>query len=170
MRWQPAYVGLGSNLDDPIHQVGRALAALGELPDTRLYRQSSLYGSHPLNGLAQPDFVNAAAGVLTQLEVHAFFEALRALESRLGRPASRERWAARNIDLDLLLFGELRLEEPALTLPHPGLLTRSFVLYPLAELAPELHVPGHGPVRALAARLDRSQLWLVREGAKDRRA
>jgi 2-amino-4-hydroxy-6-hydroxymethyldihydropteridine diphosphokinase len=112
-----------------------------------------------LAGLAQPDYVNAAAGLLTQLDVHRFFETLRALEVRLGRPASRERWAARCIDLDLLLFGQLRLDDAELTVPHPGLLERNFVLIPLAELAPELNVPGHGPVAELADRLGREGLW-----------
>src|SRR5208337_2216408 len=115
MQWHPAYVGLGSNLDQPVHQVRRALAALSSLPETRLYLSSSLYGSRPLGGLAQPDYVNAAAGLLTRLDVQRFFEALRALEVRLGRPASRERWAPRCIDLDLLLFGQLRLDDAALT-------------------------------------------------------
>jgi 2-amino-4-hydroxy-6-hydroxymethyldihydropteridine diphosphokinase len=163
MPWYPAYVGLGSNLDDPARQVRQALRALSSLPETRLYRQSSLYGSRPLGGLAQPDYVNAAAGLLTQLDVHPFFEALCALEIQLGRPASRERWAARCIDLDLLLFGQLRLEERALRLPHPGMLARNFVLYPLAELAPELQVPGHGRVADLAVQQGREGLWLLRD-------
>ena len=111
MPWHPAYVGLGSNLDQPVRQVRRALTALSGLPETQLYRRSSLYGSRPLGGLAQPDYVNAAAGLLTRLDVHPFFEALRALEVELGRPASRERSAPRCIDLDLLLFGQLRMEE-----------------------------------------------------------
>jgi len=163
MRWHPAYVGLGSNLDEPAHQIRRALAALAELPATQLYWHSSLYGSRPLGGLAQPDYVNAVAGLLTQLEVQPFFESLRALEIRLGRPASRERWAPRCIDLDLLLFGQLRLQDATLTLPHPGLLTRNFVLYPLAERAPELDIPGQGLVSALAARLGRDGIWLLDE-------
>jgi 2-amino-4-hydroxy-6-hydroxymethyldihydropteridine diphosphokinase len=165
MPWHPAYVGLGSNLDGPIHQVRRALAALSELPETRWYGHSSLYRSRPLGGLAQPDYVNAAAALLTRLAVRPFFDALCALERRLGRPAAHERWASRRIDLDLLLFGQLRLEEATLRLPHPGLLERNFVLYPLAELAPELMVPGAGPVAELAARLGREGLWVL-DGAQ----
>jgi 2-amino-4-hydroxy-6-hydroxymethyldihydropteridine diphosphokinase len=165
MPWLPAYVGLGSNLDDPALQVRHALAALSELPETRLYRSSSLYGSRPLGELAQPDYVNAAAGLLTQLEVHPFFDALRALEIRLGRASGRVRWAPRRIDLDLLLFSQLQLREPDLTLPHPGLLARNFVLWPLAELAPELSVPGAGRIVDLAARLGRDGLWQL-EGAQ----
>jgi 2-amino-4-hydroxy-6-hydroxymethyldihydropteridine diphosphokinase len=163
MLWHPVYVGLGSNLDEPARQVRRALKALSGLPATHLYRHSSLYGSRPLGGLVQPDYVNAAAGLLTQLDVRLFFDALRALEIRLGRPPTRERWAPRCIDLDLLLFGALEIEDAALTLPHPGLLERNFVLYPLAELAPQLHVPGHGRVAELAARLTREGLWTLED-------
>jgi 2-amino-4-hydroxy-6-hydroxymethyldihydropteridine diphosphokinase len=159
MPWHPAYVGLGSNLEEPARQVGRALKALSGLPETQLCRRSSLYGSRPLAGLAQPDYVNAAAELLTRLEVHPFFDALRTLEIRLGRPVSRERWGPRCIDLDLLLFGELQLTEGALRLPHPGMFTRNFVLYPLAELAPELTIAGHGRVVDLAARVGRDGIW-----------
>jgi len=167
MPWHPAYVGVGSNLDDPARQVSHALAALSELPDTRLYRRSSLYGSRPLGGLAQPDYVNAAAGLVTQLDVHPFFDALRALELRLGRAPERVRWAPRRIDLDLLLFSQLRVQEPGLTLPHAGLMVRNFVLFPLAELAPELTLPGEGRIADLAARVGRDGLWLL-DGAQDR--
>src|SRR5580700_4187971 len=110
MLWRPAYVGIGSNLDDPASQVRRALAALPGLPHTRLVLNSSLYGSKPMGPAAQPDFVNAVAGLLTQLEAPAFFLALRALELALGREPPRVRWGARRIDLDLLLFAAQRLE------------------------------------------------------------
>jgi len=159
MLWHPAYVGLGSNLDGPAGQVRKALAALAEIPATRLVRHSSLYGSRPMGPVAQPDFVNAAAGLLTQLEVEEFFAQLRSLERRLGRAAPRERWGPRSIDLDLLLFGQLRLDQPQLQLPHPGIVKRNFVLYPLAEVAPELPVPGCGRVAELAARINPEGLW-----------
>ena len=110
MLWHPAYVGLGSNLDEPVRQVQRGLAALAELPDARLVRQSSLYGSRPMGPVSQPDFVNAVAGVLTTLEAADFFAQLRDLECRLGRAPPRERWGPRKIDLDLLMFGQLRLD------------------------------------------------------------
>jgi 2-amino-4-hydroxy-6-hydroxymethyldihydropteridine diphosphokinase len=159
MLWHPAYVGLGSNLDGPAGQVRKALAALAEIPATRLVRHSSLYRSRPMGPVAQPDFVNAAAGLLTQLEVEEFFAQLRSLERRLGRAAPRERWGPRSIDLDLLLFGQLRLDQPQLQLPHPGIVKRNFVLYPLAEVAPELPVPGCGRVAELAARINPEGLW-----------
>jgi 2-amino-4-hydroxy-6-hydroxymethyldihydropteridine diphosphokinase len=170
MLWHPVYVGLGSNLSEPARQVRQALKALSGLPDTQLYRESSLYGSRPLGGLAQPDYVNAVAGLLTRLDVRPFFDALRALEIRLGRPPSRERWAPRSIDLDLLLFDGLKSDDAALTLPHPGLLERNFVLYPLAQVAPELHVPGHGRAAELAARLSREGLWVLEDTEVARRA
>jgi 2-amino-4-hydroxy-6-hydroxymethyldihydropteridine diphosphokinase len=159
MRWQPAYVGIGSNLKQPAIQVRRALQALSDLPQTRVELKSSLYGSEPLGPVPQPQYVNAVAGLLTQLEVRTFFEALRDLETRLGRQAPRERWGPRLIDLDLLLFAEQRLDIPELTLPHPGIVQRNFVLYPLRELAPELTVPGCGRVAVLAARVDPAGIW-----------
>jgi 2-amino-4-hydroxy-6-hydroxymethyldihydropteridine diphosphokinase len=159
MLWHPAYVGIGSNLDEPAGQVRRALTAMAEVPQTRLVRQSSLFGSTPLGPAAQPDFVNAVAGLLTRLEAHAFFSALRALESALGREPPRMRWGPRRIDLDLLVFGEQRLDGPELTLPHPGIVQRNFVLYPLFEVAPGLSVPGCGQVAELAARADPTGIW-----------
>jgi 2-amino-4-hydroxy-6-hydroxymethyldihydropteridine diphosphokinase len=159
MLWHPAYVGLGSNLDGPAGQVRRALSALAQIPATRLVRYSSLYGSRPMGPVAQPDFVNAVAGLLTQLEVVDFFERLRALERQLGRAPPRERWGPRRIDLDLLVFAQLRLDEAGLQLPHPGIVERNFVLYPLAEVAPELPVPGCGRVAELLARVNSEGLW-----------
>jgi 2-amino-4-hydroxy-6-hydroxymethyldihydropteridine diphosphokinase len=159
MPWYPAYVGLGSNLDDPAVQVRHALEALSELPGTRLLRQSSLFGSRPLGPVPQPDYVNAVAGLLTQLEVTEFFSRLRQLERSLGRTPPRERWGPRRIDLDLLLFAQLRLDSEQLQLPHPGIVERNFVLYPLAEVAPELPVPGRGLVAELAARVSPEGIW-----------
>jgi 2-amino-4-hydroxy-6-hydroxymethyldihydropteridine diphosphokinase len=159
MLWHPAYVGLGSNLDEPALQVRRAIAALAMLPGTRLVRQSGLYGSRPLGPVAQPDFVNAVAGLLTQLEAADFFGELRALEQALGRGPPRERWGPRRIDLDLLMFAQLQLEGPELQLPHPGIVERNFVLYPLSEVAAELPVPGYGRVAELAARMGSEGLW-----------
>ena len=159
MLWHPAYVGIGSNLDEPAGQVGRALAALADMPQSRLVAQSALFGSRPMGPAEQPDFVNAVAGLLTQMPAAAFFAALRTLERALGREPPRVRWGARRIDLDLLLFGALRLDSPELTLPHPGIVQRNFVLYPLLEVAPGLDVPGCGRVADLAARVDRAGIW-----------
>jgi 2-amino-4-hydroxy-6-hydroxymethyldihydropteridine diphosphokinase len=161
MRWIPAYVGLGSNLDEPRTQIGRALDALAELPGSRLVLRSRLYGSKPFGPVPQPDFVNAVAGLLTTLDADAWFAALRALEPRLGRVPPRERWGPRAIDLDLLLFGSERRDAGELLLPHPGIVERNFVLYPLADIAPDLTIPGRGRVRELAARVSPQGIWTL---------
>ncbi|MBM5811434.1 MAG: 2-amino-4-hydroxy-6-hydroxymethyldihydropteridine diphosphokinase [Gammaproteobacteria bacterium] len=153
MLWRPAYVGLGSNLDDPAARVRSACAALARLSDCRLVARSRLWHSAPLGPADQPDYVNAVAGLLTTLGPAELLAELRALEARLGKVAPPVRWGPRRIDLDLLLFGDLQLGTEALRLPHPGLHLRNFVLYPLAEVAPDLWVPGHGRVRALAERV-----------------
>lgn len=151
--WQPAYIGLGSNLQEPIEQVRRACAGLQALASTRLVRVSPLYRSRPFGPVRQPDFINAVAGVLTQLDAGTLLGELQALERALGRPTERERWGPRVIDLDLLIHGRERREEPGLTLPHGGIVERNFVLYPLADLAPDLEVPGLGRVAELRARV-----------------
>jgi 2-amino-4-hydroxy-6-hydroxymethyldihydropteridine diphosphokinase len=154
----PAYVALGSNLDDPRAQVGRAFDALAALPQTRLVLRSSLYSSAPLGPVEQPDFVNAVAGVLTGLEPETLLVALKDLEVRLGRARPVVRWGPRRIDLDLLVHGSARSATGELALPHPGIAERAFVLAPLAEIAPDLDVPGLGRVRALLAGVDTTTL------------
>src|SRR5512139_1517061 len=118
-RWVPAYVALGSNLDDPRAQVARAMTALAGLPGTRFVVGSPLYRSRPLGPVDQPDFVNAVAGLLTLLEPAPLLASLKELESRLGRERPVVRWGPRRIDLDLLVQGEARISEPGLELPHP---------------------------------------------------
>jgi 2-amino-4-hydroxy-6-hydroxymethyldihydropteridine diphosphokinase len=157
--WRPAYVGVGSNLDDPRAQVLRALSRLAQLPQTRLELTSPLYGSRPMGPIAQPDFVNAVAGLLTELEAPALFAELRGLEASLGRPARHERWGPRVIDLDLLSYARERRTGPDLVLPHPGIPERNFVLYPLADIAPELDLPGLGRVAGLAGKVTAEGLW-----------
>ncbi len=151
--WQPAYIGLGSNLEEPRVQIRRACAGLQAVAATRLVRVSPLYRSTPFGPVPQPDFVNAVAALLTQLDVRSLFGELQALERALGRPVERVRWGPRIIDLDLLVYGRERREEPDLTLPHPGIVERNFVLYPLADLAPDLDVPGLGRVAELRGHL-----------------
>jgi 2-amino-4-hydroxy-6-hydroxymethyldihydropteridine diphosphokinase len=151
--WQPAYIAVGSNLDDPRSQVLRAFARLAELPVTRVILTSPLYVSRPFGPVAQPDFFNAVVGVLTQLEPLALLGKLRELEVALGRPAQHERWGPRVIDLDMLVYGRERRTDPELTLPHPGIVERNFVLYPLADIAPDLDIPGLGRVAGLKGRV-----------------
>jgi 2-amino-4-hydroxy-6-hydroxymethyldihydropteridine diphosphokinase len=157
-RWFPAYVALGSNLDDPPAQVERAFTALAGLRASRMVARSSLYRSRPFGPVVQPDFVNAVAGMLTTLDAAAMLLELKALEQRLGRELPVERWGPRRIDLDLLVHGTTRVDEPQLRVPHPGIAERAFVLAPLAEFAPDLDVPGVGRVRTLAARIDAAGL------------
>ena len=157
-RLLPAYVALGSNLDDPRTQVERATAALDRLPGTRCVLRSSLYCSRPLGPVPQPDFVNAVAGLLTRLDPAALLAELQALETRLGRERPVVRWGPRRIDLDLLVHGGARIDAPGLQVPHPGIAERAFVLVPLAEIAPDLEVPGVGRVRALLEKVDSSDL------------
>jgi 2-amino-4-hydroxy-6-hydroxymethyldihydropteridine diphosphokinase len=153
-RWLPAYVGVGSNLADPEKQVRAALAALAGLADTKLVVSSSLYRTRPFGTVVQPAFVNAVAGLLTLRTPEDLLADLRALELRLGRGPPRERWGPRVIDLDLLVVGRETRASESLTLPHPGIAERDFVLYPLADIAPDLDIPGLAPAAQLRARVN----------------
>lgn len=138
-----AFVGLGSNLDDPQNQILRALRALDGLPGTRVLAQSSLYRSAPVGFLEQPDFINAVAQLETALAPRALLDALLELERERGR--TREfRNAPRTLDLDILLYDDLRYHEHGLTIPHPQMHLRAFVLRPLLEIAPDCVIPGIG--------------------------
>ena len=152
-RWQPAYVGIGSNLDGPREQVERALAALERVSRSRLVLSSPLYCTAPFGDIAQPPYVNAVAALLTQLAPEELLGELRRLETELGRAPARERWGPRRIDLDLLVLGHETRATATLNLPHPGMGERDFVLYPLADIAPDLEVPGLGRVETLRARV-----------------
>lgn len=142
--WTPAYVGLGSNLDDPLSQVRRAADGLGQLPTTRLLLLSPWYHNPPMGPQDQPDYVNGVAGVLTQLPPAALLAALKSLEAQLGRLPESERWGPRHIDLDLLLHGGAVIDQPGLKLPHPGIAKRPFVIKPLLDIAPDIRIPGLG--------------------------
>ena len=156
-----AYVGVGSNLANPRAQVERALQCFARMPQSRLVRCSRLYRSAPWGKLDQPEFVNAAAAIETGLSPQALMQALLAIERDAGRDRSGERWGPRILDLDLLLYGALTLAEPGLQLPHPHLHERAFVLLPLAEIAPHVDVPGHGPISGLLARIDTTGCHLI---------
>ncbi len=143
------YIGLGSNLDEPVEQVRSAARELGRLPQVRLIASSGLYRSPPMGGLDQPDYVNAVVRVETDLKPEQLFREMREIERRHGKERGAERWAARALDLDLLLWGRERLDSETLTLPHPGLHERAFVLAPLREIDADLDVPGRGAVSDL---------------------
>jgi 2-amino-4-hydroxy-6-hydroxymethyldihydropteridine diphosphokinase len=144
-----AYVGLGANLDDPVKQVQRACVELKSISSTRVLACSPLYKSAPLGPQDQPDYINAVAALQTSLSPPELLAALRAIESQHGRQRDGSRWGPRTLDLDMLLYGDLQQAMPELTLPHPGLHERAFVLYPLYDVAPELEIPGRGSLRAL---------------------
>lgn len=146
------YVGLGANLADPVAQVRAGMTALGRLPDTRLERCSSLYRSAPVGVTDQPDFINAVCRLRTRLAPEALMQRLFGIERDAGRERrGGEPGGPRTLDLDLLLYDQRALRTPELTLPHPRLHERAFVLYPLIELAPELVIPGHGRAADLLA-------------------
>jgi 2-amino-4-hydroxy-6-hydroxymethyldihydropteridine diphosphokinase len=151
-----AFVGLGANLGDARATLTRALDELAALPGVEALQASPLYRSKPVDAQG-PDFVNAVARLRTTLSPLALQAGLQAIEAAHGRERPY-RNAPRTLDLDLLLFGEQAIDEPTLTVPHPRMHLRAFVLAPLADLAPDLHVPGRGPVGALLAALDSQPL------------
>lgn len=142
-----AYVALGANLDDPAATVRAAFAALANLPDSRIVHCSSLYRTAPVGLADQPEFINAVAELETALAPEALLDALLEIEQRFGRIRA-ERNGPRTLDLDLLLYDDQCVDLPRLTLPHPRLHLRAFVLQPLAEIAPNLTIPGRGTVAA----------------------
>ncbi len=152
-----AYIALGSNLSDPVAQIERAWAELDCLPDTRLTACSALYLSKPVGYAEQPDFINAAASVVTQLSPRALLSALLSIEARHGRNRTFKN-APRSLDLDLLLYDGLVMHEHGLTLPHPRMAERAFVLVPLAEIAADASIPGHGRVADCLAKVQRSDI------------
>jgi len=139
-----AYIGLGSNLAGPVCQVKSGLNALSGIPGTQCAGHSSLYCSPPLGSADQPDFINAVAAVDTLLTAADLLTHLQEIERHHGRIRNGERWGPRTLDLDLLLYGMEQLHDDNLTIPHPGLCERNFVLYPLYEIAPQLILPGSG--------------------------
>ncbi len=143
------YIGLGSNLNDPILQIHTALQSLASVRDSSLLRHSSLYCNPPMGQLLQPNYVNAVAALDTHLSALALLDELQRLEQASGRVRTAERWGPRTLDLDLLLYGEEVIHHPRLRVPHPGLSQRNFVLYPLEEIAPDLMIPGHGQLHDL---------------------
>ena len=147
-----AYIGLGSNQSGPLSQLRLARDALTDLPDTRLQRCSSVYETAPVGYTDQPDFLNAVCCIETQLPPAALMQALLAIEARQGRTRQGPAGGPRTLDMDLLLYGQQQLSDDSLHLPHPRLHERGFVLYPLAEIAPDLKVPGRGEVSMLLAR------------------
>lgn len=148
-----ACIALGANIGEPLRQVEAGFAALAGLPGTKLLAKSSLYRSAPVGYADQPDFINAVAVIETTLAPHALLEALLAIERAHGRVREFAN-APRTLDLDIVLYGDTVMHDAGLTIPHARMLDRAFVMVPLAEVAPDARVPGHGLVRDLAARVD----------------
>ncbi|MGN2244394.1 2-amino-4-hydroxy-6-hydroxymethyldihydropteridine diphosphokinase [Frateuria sp. GZRR33] len=149
-----AFVALGGNLGDTRAALRKALDALDALPHTRLVAHSRFYRTPPWGLREQPPFLNAVAALETALGPHALLDALLGIERAAGRVRDGERWGPRTLDLDLLHVDGVVLEDQRLTLPHPRIAERAFVLLPLAELAPDLELPGQGRVEALLAAVD----------------
>jgi 2-amino-4-hydroxy-6-hydroxymethyldihydropteridine diphosphokinase len=146
------YVGIGSNLADPLAQVQEALGELAALPLTELAACSALYRTAPVGPQDQPDYVNAAARLETGLAPDALLAALQGVERSHGRVRDGTRWGPRTLDLDILLYGAERIDRPGLRVPHPEMHRRAFVLVPLADVAPlDLSVPGMGTLGELLA-------------------
>lgn len=164
-----AYVALGANLGDPAAQLRRAMAELARLPESRLAACSSLYLSKPVGFLDQPDYVNAVAALGTKLTPRALLDALLDIEARHGRSRAFKN-APRTLDLDLLLYDGLVMHEPGLTLPHPRMLERAFVLAPLAEIAPDCVIPGQGTAAFNLAKLDCTALARLPDPAPQARS
>lgn len=151
------YIALGANLNQPQERVREGAAALAELPESELLALSSLYRTPPMGPPGQPDYVNAVAVLRTGLAPHDLLVHMMRIEASQGRVRDQVRWGPRTLDLDLLLYGDRCLDSDDLTLPHPRMHQRAFVLIPLAEVAePALSIPGQGDVQELAAACDAS--------------
>lgn len=147
------YIALGSNLANPQHQVQSALNALAELPQTKLIATSSLYRTPPLGPQDQPDYLNAVVALDTDLSAENLLDHTQKIELEHGRVRKDERWGPRTLDLDILLFGDEIINTERLTVPHYDMKNRQFMLYPLAEIAPELHFPTGESLQSVIAQL-----------------
>lgn len=156
------YLGLGGNLGDVTATLQEAVADIDRLPQTRVVQCSRSYRTPAWGMTDQPDFINAVAQLHTGLAARTLLEGLQAIERRLGRDRTQDvRWGPRTLDLDVLLYGDSSMDEPGLTVPHPRMHLRAFVLLPLADIAPDLVLPGHGRVATLLAGLDLSGIEAV---------
>ena len=152
------YVGLGSNLEDPVAQVLEAVEELEMIPDSILVSRSSLYRGKPMGPADQPDYVNAVVAMDTLLSAEAFLQELQRIEDLQGRVRDGEKWGPRIIDLDLLMYGKQKINTPDLAVPHPGMHERDFVIIPLSELAGDVNVPGQGRLTALINKCENHSL------------
>jgi 2-amino-4-hydroxy-6-hydroxymethyldihydropteridine diphosphokinase len=145
-----AYIGLGSNLESPLTQIEQAFDELAHMNKTQFIARSSLYSSLAIGPGNQPEYINAVALLATELSPTELLDALQAIE-HAHRRVRNIHWGPRTLDLDLLLFGELEINSERLVVPHPFLTQRNFVLYPLFEVSPTLHIPNAGDLALLVA-------------------
>lgn len=153
-----AYIALGSNLTNPLRQVQAALNALDAVPDSRRVATSSFYRTPPYGPQDQPDYLNAVIALETSLSAERLLEHTQRIELEQGRERKDERWGPRTLDLDIMLFGEQRIQTPHLTIPHYDMHNRAFMLVPLCEIAPDCHYPDGRSIAALLSALDTSPI------------
>ncbi|MEZ8142552.1 2-amino-4-hydroxy-6-hydroxymethyldihydropteridine diphosphokinase [Enterovibrio sp. FF113] len=156
-----AYIAIGSNLGNPVEKAQCAIEALSQLPDSQLIACSLLYSSKPMGPSDQPDYVNAVVSIDTKLLPLDLLDHTQRIELAFGRERKDERWGPRTLDLDILLYGDVQLESERLTVPHYGMKVREFVLFPLAEIAPDLHLPDGSAVADLVAVTDKNGLTAI---------
>lgn len=155
-----AYVGIGSNLNQPLEQVKTALQALTRLADSKLIRHSSLYSSYAVGPGEQGNYINAVAAIETSSSAEQFLTQLQSIETAHGR-IRKQRWEPRPLDLDILLFGEQTIDSKRLSVPHPEMANRHFVLYPLAEIAPQLVLPDGSVLDELLSQCPIEELTII---------
>lgn len=156
------YIAIGSNLADPATQANNAIEALKGLPKSQFIQASALYSSAPMGPQDQPDYINAVVKLKTELSPIELLDLTQAIELKHGRVRKDERWGPRTLDLDILLYGNQTIQNERLTIPHYGMKERAFVLYPLAEIAPDLILPDGTELQHLLNTVDRGELssWL----------
>lgn len=156
-----SYIGIGSNQQDPVAQAQQAIAALQNIPHSKLVQCSSLYSSTPMGPQDQPDYVNAVAELHTELSAIALLDALQAIELNQGRVRKDNRWGPRTLDLDIILYDNQQIDSERLVVPHYGMHEREFVLYPLAQIAPDLRLPNGTHISQLTALCDKNGLTII---------
>lgn len=155
------YIAIGSNLASPLEQVNAAVTALAAIPDSRMVAVSSFYRTPPLGPQDQPDYLNAAVALETELQAEALLDHTQRIELQQGRQRKAERWGPRTLDLDIMLFGDAVIHSERLTVPHYDMKNRGFMLWPLYEIAPTLHFPDGTTLRQVLENLgaEKPAIW-----------
>ena len=162
------YIGLGSNLQNPAQQINQAISEISFCKEITLQKVSSLYRSPPMGPVDQPDYINAVAEIATTLGPLELLSVLQNIEHEHGRTRDAEKWGARTLDLDILLYGDKIINSDDLIIPHYGLYERAFVLYPLREIAPEsLNIPGQGTLAELLTNCQKGSLEILPDSVRE---